>query len=358
MNLGDYANTVQQSSLANVSVQAQPLWQRAYDVIGNESRTDPTVASLLSDIVLCTDEFLNALKLRSLDPSAVSGREVMLLNRSQWGEYVLLIADEHLSGNGLLDEENLLLPQPSLERALERWQRSRVQNHPRTQSKLDDFYQNISAEDLKGINTFPIHFTKRPRLIPTSAPSPAWQVTSDTVSGRASVGCIVASRHGHRTGVTTVRHFFPKGAIKDMEVDVDGRKGVVKGEDLMSDSVFIQLTFSPGEHLSVRATKGWLQGEAPRLGALAAFDGATSQHVVTAVSAQDPGVTHYSQYTQSRVYTQAVTNPGDSGAALIEESTDLIIGFAKDRTEAGALIEWSSWIWADSVFTALDVQPQ
>lgn len=356
--MGDYANTVQQPSLADVSVQAQPLWQRAYAVIGNETRTDPTVASLLSDIVLYTDEFLNALKLRSLDPSAVSSREVMLLNRPQWGQYVLLVADDHLNGNRLLDEENLLLPPPSLERALARWQRSRVQNHPRTKSKLDDFYQNISAEDLKGINTFPIHFIKRPRLIPTSAPCPAWQVTSGTVSGRASVGCIVARRNGLGTGVTTVRHFFPKGAIKDMEVDVDGRKGVVKSEDLMSDSVFIQLPFSPGEHLSLRTTKGWLQGQAPRREAPASFDGATSQHVVTAIGGQDPGLTHYSQYSQSRVYTPPVTNPGDSGAALIEDSTDLIIGFAKDRTEAGALIEWSSWIWADSVFTALDVQPR
>jgi hypothetical protein len=88
------------------------------------------------------------------------------------------------------------------------------------------------------------------------------------------------------------------------------------------------------------------------------FDGATSQHVVTAVQAQDPGLTHFSPTSQSRVYTPAVTNPGDSGAALVEESTDLVIGFAKDRTEAGASIEWSSWVWADSVFAALDVQPR
>jgi hypothetical protein len=77
----------------------------------------------------------------------------------------------------------------------------------------------------------------------------------------------------------------------------------------------------------------------------------------TVIQSHDPGVWWYSPIRQPRVYTPAVTNPGDSGAALIEDSSDLVAGFAHERTEAGAQLEWSSWIWADAVFTALNVQP-
>jgi hypothetical protein len=140
-------------------------------------------------------------------------------------------------------------------------------------------------------------------------------------------------------------------------VNVGPLQGVVAEEDLMTDSVFI--TVAGGIPLTtVRGAKGWLQGVTPRLDDDAEFDGATSGRTIkTAVSGADPGVTTYSEFRQARVYTPPVTNPGDSGAALVETSSDRIMGFAHERTAPGARIEWSSWIWADSVFKALNIKP-
>jgi hypothetical protein len=131
----------------------------------------------------------------------------------------------------------------------------------------------------------------------------------------------------------------------------------VAGQDLISDSVFIRMLAVQWPSAR-RGVGGWLKGVAPRLGEMAIFEGATSHTTRTALSGQDPHVARYSPIRQARIYTPAVTNPGDSGAALIEESTDLIMGFAMERSEAGAFIEYSTWIWADSVFTALNVSPR
>ena len=142
-----------------------------------------------------------------------------------------------------------------------------------------------------------------------------------------------------------------------LSVTVGAIPGIVAGEDSVTDSVFIYIA-SGVPLAAARGAKGWLQGIAPRIGDVAVFDGATSAATTTtAVMGSDPGVASYSPYRQARVYTPPVTNPGDSGAALVEMSTDLVVGFAHERTEAGAFIEWSSWIWADSVFTALNVKP-
>jgi hypothetical protein len=361
MDLLAYSSEVAKvPSLRDVRSSAILLWDQAYRIIGNESRTDPTVAAVLSQIVLGTEEFSLALERHHLDPTNESSREVILISRSNWGEYVLLVADDNFdAGNRVSGAETLRFGEASIERALWKWQKS-LEDQPRKRGEseelLSEIYRTLSPAELIGIDRFTVYFVKRPRRVQTSAPIPAWEITSSGIKGRATAGCIVKHASGS-SGVTSVRHFFPFGPATGTIISVEGSPGTVVGEDLMSDSVYIRMPFVPAP-ATRRGVKGWLKGVSPRIGEMSMFDGATSHKTPTAVTGHDPGVTQYSPYRQSRVYTPPVTNPGDSGAALIEDSTDLIIGFAKERTEAGALIEWSSWIWADSVFTALSVNPE
>jgi hypothetical protein len=361
MDLLEYSEkVVPKPSLRDVRSRATWLWDRVYRIIGNESRTDPTIAAVLSQIVLLTDEFTSALERCNLDPKNDSSREVILLNRASWSEYVLLVADDHFDGHLYAGDATLHFSDASLERAVWRWQQPPDnwvgKGDPYIYKRLFRVYRNPLSWELSGLDQFTVYFVKRPRLIRTSVPIPAWEVTSPVTKGHATAGCYVQHADGHRFGVTSVRHFFPAGNVTGTIVDVHGMPGAVAGEDLMSDSVFIHMPSveMPPDRLGV---KGWLQGVAPRHGESAMFEGATSHTTKTAVAGQDPGLTQYSPYRQLRIYTPAVTNPGDSGAALIEESTDLIIGFAHERTAAGEPIEWSSWIWADSVFNALKVRP-
>ena len=60
---------------------------------------------------------------------------------------------------------------------------------------------------------------------------------------------------------------------------------------------------------------------------------------------------HVLPNSQLKVLTRADTNPGDSGAALLD-SQDQVLGFAFYRTGLGAPIEFSAWIWAETVFNA------
>src|SRR6266478_7391135 len=98
MNLRDFADQVTLlPSLTGGSVRQNRLWTEAFQVLGNETRTDPTVAAVLSQIVLLTPDFSRAFGDRGLDLRKPTSQEIMLLQRSVWGEYVLVVADDRLA---------------------------------------------------------------------------------------------------------------------------------------------------------------------------------------------------------------------------------------------------------------------
>jgi hypothetical protein len=55
-----------------------------------------------------------------------------------------------------------------------------------------------------------------------------------------------------------------------------------------------------------------------------------------------------------RVYTEADTARGDSGAALIDEN-DFILGFAWRLSRYNSPVQYSSWVWAEQVYMAHDL---
>ena len=83
MDLLEYCDEfVAEPSLRDLPSRATRLWDQAYSVIGNESRTDPTIAAVLSQIVMLTDEFTAALKRRNLDPKDESSSSPTTISKS------------------------------------------------------------------------------------------------------------------------------------------------------------------------------------------------------------------------------------------------------------------------------------
>src|SRR2546422_4917066 len=110
MNLREFADQFALPSLTGGPLRKIRLWDDAYKVLGNETRTDPTVAAVLTQIVLLTPDFPRALNDRGLDPHDSQSREIMLVDRSMWGEYVLLVADDRVDD---MDREALFLNRES-----------------------------------------------------------------------------------------------------------------------------------------------------------------------------------------------------------------------------------------------------
>lgn len=348
------------AAVSSPSTVAPKLWEATHVITKSEARTDPTVAAMLSQILMFSDEFESALTRRQLDPRAASGRDVMLIDRGN-GDYALMIADDHFHASFAPDIEELRIDRPSFVRSFRRWQKHSIAQ--RMKARRGEFAElSLHLARVKAIDFDPaalasahVAFIRRPATRATNAPDPAWETSASNVNGRATAGCIVRNAAG-REGVTSARHLFSNGQTRGQKARVNGDDGIVDNDNVITDSVFIAMTRrSVPAH--ARGQKGYLSGVAPRFGAPATFCGVTSGCMTTAVQGMDPGVTVVSAIRQSKVYTPAVTNPGDSGAALVEDATDQIIGFAHERTKAGESIEWSSWIWADSVFTALNLSP-
>jgi hypothetical protein len=67
-----------------------------------------------------------------------------------------------------------------------------------------------------------------------------------------------------------------------------------------------------------------------------------------------PDIPFVQPYNQLKVFTDDKTAQGDSGAALLD-GANYILGFAFYRTGINATPAQSAWIWAESVFTSLNL---
>ncbi|RJQ24649.1 hypothetical protein C4565_09380 [Candidatus Parcubacteria bacterium] len=212
-------------------------------------------------------------------------------------------------------------------------------------------------------------------LLTALCPSPSWKVgwylsvlgagfnPDETVS---TVG-VVAEDESGRTGVTTALHALkPRrsyqyssngfGLIEESTqshfdsetVLVNGKEGRLAAINDVQDSCFILVELN--QHIETHKVKGVLADHGPGMGEVATFEGVASGKVQTRIVGCDLGIPYWiDPNKQLAVYTDAVTKRGDSGAALLN-SINLVVGFAHQRI--GGQLEYSDWIWANSVFKA------
>lgn len=189
--------------------------------------------------------------------------------------------------------------------------------------------------------------TARTRRVSPRIPSPALGVSLQAGGGPLSTAGMVATDSEGRQGVTTALH-----AVQGHRngVFVRGTPGNIRVVDTITDSCFIEI--ANARLPRVRTCQGPLTGLTPRRWEEVWFDGVTSGKTTTYVEGWTLELPFCGPGIQSRIITPAVTDPGDSGAALVS-SDGHILGFALYRTGFNARSPHSAWIWADSVFSAL-----
>jgi hypothetical protein len=182
--------------------------------------------------------------------------------------------------------------------------------------------------------------------IPSGAPAVSKKAQGKSV---ATAGVISSDDQG-RMGITTALHAFNEHGSA---VYVEGVPGNLRAKDTVTDSCFIEL--NAAQLPPCGSCNGPLKGVTPGRGEEVWFHGITSGKVQTHVDGWTPELPWSVPDVQSRIITPAVTNGGDSGAALVNQHSN-VIGFAFYRTGFNAKSPHSARIWAESVFSALHLK--
>ena len=154
-------------------------------------------------------------------------------------------------------------------------------------------------------------------------------------------------------GVTICLHSFPNSYVEvgKTKVTINGIKGTVISVHNISDSCFVQLDATPEQMSDLLNANGPLQGTTPREFEICYFISKDGNKTNTNVIGWSPDILYFDPYNQVKVLTNPITNPGDSGSALIDSAGN-VLGFSFFRTGINAVKEFSAWIWAASVFKA------
>lgn len=184
-----------------------------------------------------------------------------------------------------------------------------------------------------------------------AAPASAELVSTGALGSHSSVGVVASD--GTDTGVTVACHALACGTTAGhvgQQVTVAGVTGTVKSIDCVSDSAFV--TFgSGGCPVSGGVAALSCATTAPAYGQRADFAGIGSGCVKsTCIIATPPTLCYPHPGVQRHLLTQPDSVGGDSGCALI--SNGEVLGFCFGISGTSSPVQFSLWIWADSVFQA------
>lgn len=194
---------------------------------------------------------------------------------------------------------------------------------------------------------FGVVLAQAPEEQDTCAVSPAVALTGVNNGIVATIGVILPSNNGY---VATTANHALRGDIKKLAIR--GRPIKVLKRHSASDSCLIALDQDLMQARRCLGIAGPLRGTPPPALADVFFDGAVSGPTKTRTHTYfDLSLLDVQSDELSRIYTDPDTVKGDSGAALIETREDHVLGFAHRRSAFKALIQYSSWVWAEQVYT-------
>lgn len=163
---------------------------------------------------------------------------------------------------------------------------------------------------------------------------------ADDPAAIGTIGVAAIGSAGTRV-LTTARHV----TAGHERLRVDGQPTRVMADDAVIDCAVLQ---APDDVAESVPAGGSLLTFSPRAHEPATFSGASSGPTKTVVRAFDHTLLNPGRLTAVRVYTDADTRHGDSGAALFDADHRLM-GFCCERTAFGATVECTTWIWAPQV---------
>jgi hypothetical protein len=200
---------------------------------------------------------------------------------------------------------------------------------------------------------WPIVICKPPKRVmncfhPDSAHQVAWQ-EGDT----SSLAGVYAYNKAGEFGATVCLHSFSGNGAASVgaRVTINGLPGRISSTHNISDSCFVALDANEQQIQDLLDAKGPLQGTTPREFEACTFVNRQGEQTLTHVIGWSEDILYTRPFNQVKVLTNPITNPGDSGSALLDKDGN-VLGFSFYRTEINAVKEFSAWIWADSVFQA------
>lgn len=319
-----------------------PFGSRAYSMIGNEGQTLAAVGHYAADVVCTLLQFLP--KHRQL-PFALSkdAKVLVVFHGEKSRRRSILVLDPSLDP----DTPERVVPSPWIaDVLLNTWGAA-------ANLAVPTFLPMQSTED-----TMQALWIARPRVVIAPAPKLEYtcvkQPPGEIVSGLqpSTAGAYARDANGS-AGVTVCYHGTgPAGTA----LTIDGVPRTVTAASQTLDTSFVAIPdadLPPAAALVAR--RGLLTSRAPgNMEAHRFWSAGETKHAYS--TASDFGVPNATPQRQLCVYTDAVTNYGDSGGALVNED-DQLVGFSFQRTPFGSRIEFSTWIWAASAFSELGLKP-
>jgi hypothetical protein len=194
-----------------------------------------------------------------------------------------------------------------------------------------------------------IVFGEAPRMKRLSAPWPPFNVV---YKYKTSTAGVLARDNNGKTVVTVAYHATGEAGEK---ITIQGLETTVVESSPIFDTSYAD--FPDNIQVStLRGRAGPMIKRPPARGEQMEFFGAKSRMVSTVVEGVDLGIPRVDRGRMRCVQTRRDTNPGDSGAALIN-SDDETVGFCYSRTEHNEPLEFADWVWAKSVYDVLELQP-
>lgn len=329
---------------------------------GSETATTPIAASIFWQSFIGSERYKEVLGSIGASPRAPFEGEAFIVRHGEgWPRHDLLVFDPDLERGKVLVQKNIEASPVQLKTGWHEFQKKYQAKHglgrylarffpgianrfPGPQAvPWDKAAPEIANEVIKG-QQFGLLVAAPPKILYTSILSPPMAVKLEHDSSDYSTTGVVARDKSGRYGVTGVLH--ATGPI-GTEVHVNGMKGVVVSDDQPSDSCFIEV---PGiETAKIRNTMGPLTGMTPRLHETVEFEGISTPDGKTIVTGVSPELPLEIPGRPPIILTEAKTNPGDSGAALID-GNGYVLGFAIYRTGFNEAPSFSAWVWASTVY--------
>lgn len=338
-----------------------------------EARTEPLIASFFWQILRSSSAYARVLQLTHASPIAIQQAETIIVahGRDDKCRYDLVVLDPAYPKSEPTAVNLRPLDASVLLEGMERWRRETLAKlHSALESSKrfsDDLQRSIhmvsnleSSFPMEAMNAtnFGIIVACQPILELSAVPSPKWEVVPTFGGVPVSTAGVVVKDMSGRVGVTVALHsltatipaVIPGTTTIEINVGSSRVTGRVQSIDSITDSAFVEI--SPPYPFPMKpGSKGPLRGVTPRVNEPVTFEGMSSGPSKATVVGMSPDLPLVLPYSQLKVFTTPVTSPGDSGAALLD-GDDRILGFSFYRTGIGQQIEFSAWIWADSVYAA------
>lgn len=344
-----------------------------YDLIRNEGRTESTLATLFWQVLISSPWFENLLYRNGASKLALQENNFAVVPHGK-NAYSLFVFDPFYQK----EKPTVIRIQESLKTEIEKvlrfWKRhkqdwvyqknrngyfSKIAHYSKMIESLDENYilNLLSRKEIK------ILLLKSPGSMPQSGGAciPAMAVAPSPSHSPSSTAGVWARNAKGKTGVTICHHTFkglPFGPVEGQtQVLIGEKQGIISSVDIISDSCFVETDWLPDDIMTI-GLKGPLEGVSPRQNEKVKFCGNKSgpNPKETQVKGWSPDLLMGVPESQVKLFTDAVTNPGDSGAALVDFN-DNVLGFAFYRTKLGENPSFTYWIWADSVFDFHGLSP-